>query len=254
MGTEVDDDAAQAFAAAVGELETTLDWERLGDLYCHEGGDAFFSPVQVEAQGEAGMHIAVALGESLAAIRRETPGRTLYVGAALAELVPVLFETLLLGREVVLHNLAGPEAEEINRALSRVEGEIGRALPRIHTGDLASIAGPFDHGWMTSVLTDPEAFPTLHDRLYGRTGEDAACRLAPGGGDEARELVAARRLMGELTARLALPALLTTTDEELPFARDACAARGWSLEVPDEGRLSAIVGDVVRHCRAVPMP
>ncbi len=242
-------DGPELFATALGELEAELDWERLGDLYCHEGGEAFFTPGQIEAQTEAGLLIAAGLGEALAGATADG-GRSLYVGAALAELAPALCEVLVLGRQVVLVNLPCPEVDELDRALAAVGVRLGRPLPRLHTGQLATLPGTFDHGWLVSVLTDPDAFPALHDRLYGRLhGRTAAD--GTGRGDPEREERPATRLMGELVARLDPPALLTTTDEELGFATAACRARGWRLDVPSEGRLSAIVGDVVRHCRVV---
>jgi hypothetical protein len=102
---------------------------------------------------------------------------------------------------------------------------------------------------MTSVLTDPERFPALHDRLYGRRGEHAA-----GGRHVGRETREARALVEGLVARLAPPAIVTTTDEEAPFFARACRLRGLSVDAPGDGRLSAIVGDTVRVAvvRAVP--
>ena len=234
------------FAAVLVELDRELDWGLLGDLYCHEGGEEFFPASQVAAHRETGLCLAAELAPTLEDLPSSSAGRSLYVGAALAELAPALFEAIVLRREVLLQNLPGPEPDEINRALAAVEPVADRPLPRILTDGLEAIEGPFDHAWMTSVLTDPDCFPALHDRLYERRGADATGR-----GDPDREAERARELVGGIYARITPPALFTTTDEELVFVREAAGARGWRLEVPETARLSAIVGDPVRHCRVL---
>jgi hypothetical protein len=229
-------DGIQRFGEALGRLEEELDWQALGRLYCYEGGEDFFPPEQVEAQREAGLQVAAALGERL-----RPGGRSLYVGAALAELVAILCEALVLEREVVAVNLRGPEALELNRALAAVEKRCGFALPRIGFRRLETIAGRFDHGWLVSVVNDPEAFPALHDHLYGRTGA-----LAVGGGDLARERKRATRLVDAWLERLEDGALLATTDEELPLIQPRIAAADGVLELEELAILSAIVGDPIR--------
>ncbi len=236
----------ERFAAVLVEFDRELDWPRLGELYCHEGGEEFFPPAQVAAQREAGLSLAAELARALETLPVSSEGRSLYVGAALAELAPALFEAVVPRREVLLHNLPGPEPDEINRALAAVEGTVGEALPRIRANGLEVVEGTFDHAWLTSVLTDPGHFPALHDRLYERRGEDATGR-----GDPDLEAGRARELVRSIVERLRPPALFTTTDEELGFVREACEVRGWRLEVPETARLSAIVGDPVRHCRVL---
>ena len=244
-------EAAARFARALHRLEAELDWERLGALYCHEGGEAFFPPEQVDALRDAGLALAGDLGQALeglgaARARRGGPDDgSLYVGAAVAELVPMLFEVLVLGREVRAVNLAGEEPALLDRALEAAEREVGRPLPRIDVRSLEDVlqgGGPrpprFGHVWITSVLTDPVEFPALHARLYGRGEPEAA--------DEARERERARELFERLLRALARPGLLTTTDEELQLILPMCRARGDSLHVPDRARLSSVVGDPVR--------
>lgn len=224
------------------EVEDELDWDLLGELHCWEGGAGFFPPEQRAAMRAAGLRFAADVAEALP---RDGPGRSLYLGAALFELAPILCERLVLGREVVALSLPGAQTDELNRALGAVGATLGRELARIDTSPLAGLGGgPFDHGWMTSVVTDPEAFPALHDELYGRRGE-----LATGRGDLALERERAARLVAALLDRLRPPCLLTTSDEELALVEPACAARGWRLTVPATARLSAVVGDAVRLCR-----
>jgi hypothetical protein len=232
-------DGIQRFGEALGRLEEELDWRRLGELYCYEGGAEFFPPEQVEAQRDAGLQVAAALGERLPA-----GGRSLYVGAAVGEVVTLLCEALVLEREVVAVNLEGPEGVELNRALAVVEADCGFALPRIGFQRLEAVPGRFDHGWLVSVVNDPEAFPALHDLLYERTGE-----LAVGGGDLERERAQAEQLVDRWIGLLEEGALLSTTDEELPLIEPRIAAAGRTLELEEQAILSAIVGDPIRFGR-----
>lgn len=216
---------ARQLAEAMARLDSALDWGLLGDLYCHEGGEGFFPPEQREAIRDAGLAVAGDLGRHLA-----QGGASHYVGAAVAELPLILFETIVLGRRVHWTQLAGPELDELARAMGVVGGPAPTQAP-LPTFEV-------DHLWFASVLTDPEAFPALHDKLYERSA---------GGGDLEREHARATELVRGSLTHLTPPALLSTTDEEAPFFLAACRALGWQLEFPEHGRLSGIVGDVVRH-------
>ncbi|MAF65339.1 MAG: hypothetical protein CMJ84_06740 [Planctomycetes bacterium] len=227
----------------MARLEEELDWERLGRTYCSEGGEAFFPPAQREAVRDVGLLMTSDLSEALDG----RAGGSVYVGAALAELAPLLCERIVLGREVRALNLPNAETEELNRALRVVSASLGRELGTIEVQPLASLAGAgFDHAWVVSILTDPEAFPALHDELYERRGT----ALATGRGDLDRDRRRAAALVDELLDALAPPFLLTTTDEELALLVPACERRGLRLAIPDHARLSAVVGDPVRICRA----
>lgn len=237
------------FASALAALDRELDWELLGASYCREGGREFFPPEQRAAILDAGLRFAGDVGEALETLLPPSgPGASLYLGAAVAELAPILYETLVAGRRLDWHNVPGTEADELDRALARVEEELGTALPRPRTEGSPADAAPYDHVWCASVLTDPDAFPALHDELYERRGGP----LAVGGGDLRRERAAAEQLVGKLVDSAAPVALVSTTDEELSFFERAAERRGSVLEVPERGRLSGIVGDVVRVCRLRP--
>lgn len=140
-------------------------------------------------------------------------------------------------------NLPGPESEELARALAAVGERERVTLPRPLT-QADWPPGPFDHLWLASVLTDPEHFPALHDELYERRGTD----LAAGGGDLQRERRDAERLVARAVRELVAPAVLVTSDEEVPFVTQALERRSLALSVPNEGRTSPIVGDVLRMC------
>jgi hypothetical protein len=231
-----------AFGACMGLLDGAIDWPLLGQTYCDEGGEAFFEPEQREAITEAGLHFASDLSERLA-----PGGRSLYVGVGVAELVPLCFEALVLGREVVAVTLDGFEPQELNRALAGAAAELGLELPRVQVEGVDALpAEPtFDHLWLVSVLSDPDAFPALHDVLYERSDPDEG---ATGRGVLAEDEAAAFGLVTACLDRLALgPVLVSTSDEEWGLLGAALRERGRGVDLPEHGRLSPIVGDVVRH-------
>lgn len=231
------------FGAAWSELVCELDWERLGRTYCEGDGTTFFDDESVERVLETGL----ALTDELAnALPSNGAGRSLYFGAAVAELPLVLAESLALGRQVLWLNLPGEEVEELTRALHAVGARLELDLPLPSVASLETIApASCDHLWMTSVLTDPDAFPALHDELYERAGGE----LATGRGDLASERARADALVRALLSKAAPPALLTTTDEELEIVRPLLAEAQLSIRVPRSDVLSSIVGDVVRVTR-----
>ncbi|MEO0650729.1 MAG: hypothetical protein AAFZ65_08625 [Planctomycetota bacterium] len=229
----------ERFGAALVEVEQALDWTLLGQVYCHEGGEDFFDDEQLDALREAALHFASDVGERLG---DRPKGRSLYVGAGVAELAPILCDALLLRREVAIVALPGPESKELNRALTAAEERLGFALPRWSTKPLGSLRRDgFDHLWMVSVLNDPEAFPALSKRLYER-GSPPARALN-------RDRSAANALLDEAFRRIEAPCDFATSEEELPLLEGAARSRGLRLEVEEAGRLSAIVGDVVRRGR-----
>ena len=140
---------------AIATVFERLDYRRLASIYCYEGGDVFWRTKR-EPCRRLGMRIGEALLTRLAA-----GGRSLYVGAGVAELPVLLVESLELHRTVVPCNLRSSEVATLNRAC--------RGLPlRFHAMDAGTIRGPFDHLWLVSVLNDPERFPHLAQLAYGR--------------------------------------------------------------------------------------
>ncbi len=242
-------DRMMAFAAGLSAMNEALDWNALGDLYCHDGGDSFFADEQREAIQDSGLLFAGDLGDKLGSFGKH-PARSLYVGSGVAEIVPILFESIVLARDVRLVNIAGPEVVALNAAFEAAEGPAGQKLPRFKTDPIdPDIAPRIDHLWFVSVLTDPEAFPALHDQLYERQGSAAAV----GGGHPKAERRAAFELCLQAAAKLTPPAILTTTDEELPMLTRACADLKLDVHAPATARLSGIVGDAVRHCQIRPV-
>lgn len=233
------------FAEALLAVEAELDWAALERVYCHGEGAGFFAPGQIEAMRETGLLLADDLARAMGSLPPGAPRRSLYVGAGVAELVPLVCESVVLGREVLLVALPGTELEALARAFQGVAERLGAPLPRVTGTPLAQVPiAPASHAWIVSVLTDPDSFPALHDALYERSGEDATGR-----GDREQELERARGLIRSSLAHLRPPAILSTTDEELGLVSAVCAEQGLRLEVPPRARLSGVVGDPVRICR-----
>jgi hypothetical protein len=230
----------------LGGLERVLDWRMLGEAHCLDGGDEFFPPEQVRATWTAGL----AHGSDLQ-VELEPGGASLYLGASVAELVPMLFETLVLRRAVTALDLDGPVTRELNRGLAETARLTRLILPTISIAPPDSLPeGAFDHGWCVSVFTDPQVFPALHDHLYGRLG-DPELGAGSRAEDLDQDLSVATPLIESFLACLVPGALLTITDEERILLDPACRARGWRFEAHDRARLSAVVGDPVRHGRLV---
>ena len=239
-------DAPLQFAAALSEVFQRLDWTALGQHYCFEGGEDFFDEPARESLFEAQITFASEIVETLQSGDFAGAGRSLYVGAALSELGPMLGETLLLNRTIEAFSLDNPETRELNRALSEVASELGLELPIIQTIDLhdANLVS-CDHVWMVSILNDPEAFPALHDKLYEREGTD----LAMNAGDLATDEERATRLCTRVLQTLVSPGLLTTSDEEFPLVDHIACDLELSLEALTDSFLSPLVEDPVRLWR-----
>jgi hypothetical protein len=155
----------------------------------------------------------------------------------------ILAEHFVLGRKIEWLNLECAQTSEITRTLRAVGAKLGLELPLPEVRALSSITpGSCDHLWMVSVLTDPDGFPALHDELYERT----ASELATGRGVLAQDRERAEKLVEELLERSAPGCVLSTSDEERVLIEALVARRGWRLEFAEGGRLSAIVGDLVR--------
>lgn len=233
--------AADRFGAIYAQLEAELDWELLGRSQCEGDGSGFFDAALRERILDQGLLLA----DDLAG-RLDPAGarRSLYVGAATAELPLLLVEQLLLQREVHWLNVDGAEVRELQRALqvvSRAQG-IELALPGF---ELELAAGGCDHLWIVSVLNDPEHFPALHDELYERSGSELATGRGSLDLDRERAEAFGRQWLGHA----APTCLLSTTDEELRILAPLCAQAGRTLQTPEQGRISAVVGDRVLLCR-----
>ena len=233
--------STELFASSLCALFDELDWTLLGTLYCSEGGELFFDEERRAEILDVGLRSAAELGEAFSRIANGR-GASLYIGASAAELAPMLFEVLVAGRTVDARNIAGPETDEINRALAAIEDRHDVRLPRLNTEPIDASADTFDHVWLVGVLTDPEAFPALHDELYERHGTPAAT----GRGELDHDRKQALGLIERALAGLSKPFLWTTSDEELSLTSSPLGALGAVLEDLNMGWISPVVGDYVR--------
>lgn len=233
------EESLQRFGAALGALDEELDWPLLGRAACEGDGSDFYDAALRERILDTGLRFAEDVGRALA----ERPGRSLYLGAEIAELPVILAEHCVLGRRVEWLNIECAQTTELVRAIRAVDARLSLELPEPRTGGIEEIEpASCDHLWMVSVLTDPDAFPALHDALYERKEGP----LATGRGSLADDRRRADALVEALLDRAAPRSVLSTSDEELSVLEPLVARRGWSLQFAPGGRLSAIVGDRVR--------
>lgn len=232
-------DALHTFGAALGAIDAELDWELLGRCYCEGDGTDFFDSALRQRTIDTGLQFAEDIGRALG----EARGRSLYLGAEIAELPQILAEHLLLGRRVEWLNIECAPTTELRRALQVVSASLAVELPVPRVDALRTLEpGSCDHLWMVSVLTDPDCFPALHDVLYERAGGPLATGRSSLADDRAR----AEALVEDLLDRAAPRCVLSTTDEERSVVEPLVARRGYALEFARGGRLTASVGDRVR--------
>jgi hypothetical protein len=213
--------------ALIRKTYTQLDYKTLGKIYCYEGGDEFWRAKRKPCER---------LGISLAqALLRKLPrgGRSLYVGAGVAELPVLLAEAMDLQRQVEPYNLRRSEVTALNRAC--------RGTPvRFHARTAASARGRFDHLWIVSVLNDPERFPDLSPLSYGNvnpvTFNSARFELQ-------RRIV--RSIVNRCMPKLSLPGLVTTSTEEVVWIADWCHRHSVPYRVDRKQYPTALVGDPI---------
>ena len=204
-----------------------LDYRLLGEVYCHEGGEEFWQAKRRRCQ-RLGIKLAVVLK------RRLRPGgRSLYVGAGVAELPALIMETVDLQRAVVACNLRGDEVQELNRA--------AKVLPfRFEHRDATSVRESFDHLWIVSVLNDPECYPELSALSYGRANP---VTFDPRRFTRERRQVV--RLLDRCLRNLTRPGLVTTSTEEAIWIAEWCAERQIHWKVERRMHQTALVGDPI---------
>lgn len=216
---------------AIAEVFAHLDYRKLGSIYCDVGGQAFWRERRDPCR-RLGTRLAEVLRRRLA-----VGGRSLYVGAGVAEVPVLAMETLELARRVVPCSLRRGEVDILNRACER--------LPvRFLTREAASVRGRFDHLWIVSVLNDPERFPELSALSYGRADP---VRFHPRRFEAERKKV--QRLASACLGKVTRPGLVTTSVEEIPWITDWCARRGVRCVVEQEDYPTAIVGDPICFIR-----
>lgn len=215
----------------VNAIYRCLDYRRLGAIYCHEGGDAFW---------RAKRGTCIRLGGLVAhALKRRLSrgGRSLYVGAGVAEIPALTMEVQALDRRVEPYNLRREEVHLLN--------ETCRSIPlRFYARDAATAKGRFDHLWIVSVLNDPERFPHLSPLSYGRADPVS---FHPRRFQQERRIVQA--IVNRCLAKLRLPGVVTTSTEEVVWIADWCHRHSIPYRVERKQYPTALVGDPVCFVR-----
>ncbi len=218
---------APATRRLVTEIYGRLDYEALGPVYCYEGGDEFWRAKRGACE-RLGNRAAVVLKKKLGRV-----GRSLYVGAGVAELPALIMETVELGRTVEPYNLRRAEVAALNRAC--------HSIPlTFHAVDATKAKGRFDHLWIVSVLNDPERFNNLSPLSYGRGNP---LTLDPENFEKERRIV--RALVAWCMGKLARPGLVTTTTEEVIWIAEWCHRNRVPYKVGKRYYPTALVGDPI---------
>lgn len=204
-----------------------LDYQKLGPIYCYEGGEEFWRAKRAPCQ-RLGLRLAEALARRL---RRG--GRSLYVGAGVAELPCLVAEAYDLDRQVEPYNLRCTEVALLNRACR------GTSIT-FHATPAQEAKGLFDHLWIVSVLNDPERFPDLSALSYGNANP---VTFHPARFDRQRRTV--RSLVHCCLVKLSLPGLVTTSIEEAVWIAEWCHRHGIPYRVERRCYPTALVGDPV---------
>jgi hypothetical protein len=216
----------------IQRIYQSLDYKGLGPIYCDEGGGEFWEDRRGPCQ-KMGSAIAKALK-----VRLPPRGRSLYVGAGVPEIPPLLMEQLELNRTVCPYNLRQDEVDILNQA----GGESG--IP-FYCGSAESATGTYDHLWIVSVLNDPEEFPNLSVLFsYGRA-DPLAFDISAFSSE--REI--GIRLFASCMAKLTQPGLLTTSVEELPWVEHWCNIHHRPYHIAETTYPTALVGDPVCFIR-----
>jgi hypothetical protein len=216
-----------ALVKAIREVFNRLDYKKLGRVYCYEGGDEFWRAKRRPCQ-------IMGLQPARALMARLKPGgRSLYVGAGVAELPVLLAEAIDLDRQVEPYNLRRSEVTVLDRAC--------RGTPvkfRARTAEEAR--GTFDHLWIVSVLNDPERFPDLSPLSYGNANP---VTFNPARFEQQRRIV--RSIVDRCMHKLSLPGLVTTSTEEVVWIADWCYRRAIPYRVERKRYQTALVGDPI---------
>lgn len=215
----------------IAHVFARLDYKTLGRVYCYEGGDEFWRTRRKPCQRLGSAVAEVLLGKV------PPGGRSLYIGAGVAELPPLLAEVCDRRRQVEPYNLRRSEAAVLNRAC--------RGLPlRFHARDAGSARGRFDHLWIVSVLNDPERFPHLAPLSYGRADP---VTFDPATFQRERRIV--QRIVNQCMPKLRLPGLVTTSTEEVIWIADWCHRHRIPYRVERQQYPTALVGDPICFIR-----
>jgi hypothetical protein len=216
---------------AIRRVFDALDYTTLGPIYCDEGGNEFWKAKRGPCQ-----RLGIRLAEALMP-RLKPAGASLYVGAGVAEIPMLATETLELGRDVKAYNLRREEVRVLNQACG--------VLPvKFRAGDATKADGAFDHLWIVSVLNDPERYPDLSALSYGRANP---ITFNPTNFGKERRVV--QHVTDQCLKKLRLPALVTTSTEEVIWIADWCHRHRVPYRVDEKAYPTAVVEDPVCFIR-----
>lgn len=216
---------------AIATVFDRLNYKTLGRVYCYEGGDDFW-----EAKRKPCLRLGTKLAEALL---KQLPrrGRSLYVGAGVAELPPLLAEALEYHRQVEPYNLRRSEVAALNHAC--------RSQPvKFRARDAASAKGSVDHLWIVSVLNDPERFPHVAPLSYGRADPVTFDPIK-----FLRERRMVQSIVNRCMPKLSLPGLVTTSTEEVVWIAEWCHRMRIPYLVERKQYPTALVGDPICFVR-----
>jgi hypothetical protein len=211
----------------IADVFRRLDYAALGPVYCDEGGEEFWKAKRGVCR-RRGTVIAAALRDKL-----PVGGRSLYVGAGVPEIPPLMMELLDLKRKAGAYNLRGEEVRVLNRACR----ESGL---HFEWGDAGEAPGGYDHLWIVSVLNDPERFPDLSALSYGRA---MPLTFKPARFEKERQIV--RQLVNRCLGKLRRPGWVTTTTEEIQWIAEWCHRRDIHYTIEERQYATATVGDPI---------
>lgn len=222
---------SRATKALIAKVFAQLDYKTLGRVYCWEGGDEFWHARRKPCQ-RLGIAVAEALLDKV-----PSGGRSLYIGAGVAELPTLLAEACERQRQVEPYNLRRSEVAALNRACRR--------LPvTFRARDAASARGRFDHLWIVSVLNDPERFPHLAPLSYGQANP---VTFNPARFQKERRIV--QGIVDRCMPKLSLPGLVTTSTEEVVWIAEWCHRHRVPYRVERQQYPTALVGDPICFMR-----
>ena len=211
----------------IADVFHRLDYKNLGPVYCYEGGDEFWQAKRKPCE-KLGINLAKILLRKL-----PRGGRSLYVGAGVAELPCLLAEAIELQRQVEPYNLRRDEVTVLNRACHDTP-------VTFHAKSATEARGRFDHLWIVSVLNDPECFPDLSPLSYGNANP---VTFNPQKFEQQRKIV--RSIVDRCMPKLNLPGLVTTSTEEVVWIADWCHRHEIPYRVERKQYPTALVGDPV---------
>lgn len=212
---------------AIRRLFDQLDYTALGPIYCYEGGDEFWQAKRKPCE-RLGINLSQVLLKKLS-----RGGRSLYVGAGVAELPCLLAEAVELQRHVEPYNLRRSEVTVLNRACHDTP-------VKFHAKSATEARGRFDHLWIVSVLNDPERFPDLSPLSYGNANP---VTFNPQKFEPQRKIV--RSIVDRCMPKLSLPGLVTTSTEEVVWIADWCHRHKIPYHVERQQYPTALVGDPI---------